>query len=216
MPTSFDSAAIYFRHDISTGESVYFVIGDRLQEVSSALQQRFRSPSTTSNHVIRGSASPLQVISVLVSEYMAFLKTALRNKDDRVGELEAKTGMSALRFDESQRAAATEHNSLLKNLHVCESGLGFLERTAQFQVRWIEWLQSQHAALNRLRFGTCEIISIAPADVQVEEEIVASSLSLHASFSSGQLEEIRTLRNRTRIQLSVVSPPWRNALPNES
>ncbi|KAI4086172.1 MAG: hypothetical protein LQ344_007787 [Seirophora lacunosa] len=124
--------------------------------------------------------------------------------DIKVRELEAKTGMSGHVFDESQRAAAHEHTAVLKDLHVCEGLLAFFERTTQFQVGWIEWLQVQQATLNQLRFGTRELLSLPPANRQMEE-IVASSLGLCASLSKERLEQVRTLRNRIRIQLSVVA-----------
>lgn len=92
----------------------------------------------------------------------------------------------------------------MRELHVCEGQLAFFERTVQFQAGWIEWLQAQHAVLNQLRFGTRELISLPPFRRPVEEGVV-SSLSLCASLSRESLEQARTLRNRVRIQLSVVS-----------
>ncbi|KAL8946946.1 MAG: hypothetical protein Q9222_006724 [Ikaeria aurantiellina] len=112
--------------------------------------------------------------------------------------------MSAHMFDESQKAAASEYGALLKELHVCEGNLAFFERTVQFQVGWIEWLQVQHAALNRLRFGTEDVLKI-PAAYRCAEEEVAFSLGLCASFSRERFEQVKTLRNRIRIQLSVVA-----------
>ncbi|KAL8661328.1 MAG: hypothetical protein Q9202_005693 [Teloschistes flavicans] len=132
------------------------------------------------------------------------MEPARQRLDVHVRELEAKTGMSAHIFDDSQRAAATEYSALLKDLHICEGQLAFFERTTQFQAGWIEWLQAQHTVLNRLRFGTPDIFDIPPQHKQAEE-IIASSLSLGASFSRERLEQVRTLRNRIRIQLSVVS-----------
>ncbi|KAI4272203.1 MAG: hypothetical protein L6R35_006490 [Caloplaca aegaea] len=143
-------------------------------------------------------------MSVLTSEYVALMEPERQALDVTVRELEAKTGMSAHLFDESQRAAAHEHNALLKDLHVCEGLLAFFERTTQFQVGWIEWLHVQQAALNQLRFGTCELPNLPAANRQ-PEEIVASSMSLCASLSRERLEQVRTLRNRIRIQLSVVA-----------
>ena len=140
----------------------------------------------------------------MVSEYVAMMEPERQRLDVRVRELEAKTGMSAHIYEESQKAAAEEHNDLLRNLHICEGLLAFFERTTQFQAGWIEWLQVQHALLNELRFGTSEIRKIAPAERQAEE-IVASSLELCSSMSRERLEQVRTLRNRIRIQLSVVN-----------
>ncbi|KAI4235213.1 MAG: hypothetical protein L6R40_006510 [Gallowayella cf. fulva] len=132
------------------------------------------------------------------------MESQRRILDNRVRELEAKTGMGALAFDESQRVSSNEHNDLLKALHVCEGQLGFFERTVQFQVGWIEWLQTQHVVLNQLRFGEGEVRQLPPVHRPVEEG-VASSLSLCASFSRESFEQVRTLRNRIRIQLSVVA-----------
>ena len=132
------------------------------------------------------------------------METERQTLDKRVRELEAKTGMSAHIYEESQKAAAKEYNALLRDLHICEGLLAFFERTTQFQVGWIEWLQVQHGLLTELRFGTSEIRKIAPAKRQ-SEEIVESSLDLCSSMSRERLEQVRTLRNRIRIQLSVVN-----------
>lgn len=90
--------------------------------------------------------------------------------------------MSAHIYEESQKAAAEEHNDLLRNLHIREGLLAFFERTTQFQPGWIEWLQVHDPLLNELRFGTSEIRKIAPTERQAEE-IVASSLELCSSMS---------------------------------
>ncbi|KAL8981318.1 MAG: hypothetical protein Q9205_003855 [Flavoplaca limonia] len=141
----------------------------------------------------------------VVSEYVALLETERLTLDVGLRQLEAKTGMGAHVFDDSQRAAAAELNDLLKALHLCEGQLAFFERTVQFQAGCIEWLQAQHLALNQLRFGTGEVIHLPPAHRSLEEG-VAFSLGLCASFTRESLEQVRTLRNRVRIQLSVVSP----------
>ncbi|KAL8969157.1 MAG: hypothetical protein Q9197_004492 [Variospora fuerteventurae] len=203
LPASFLNAAVYFRHDISTGKNICLVLGNRLHNMKPALQQTFPSQALSSGRQIQTMASPFMIMSVLTSEYVALMEPERQALDVTVRELEAKTGMSAHLFDESQRAAAHEHNALLKDLHVCEGLLAFFERTTQFQVGWIEWLHVQQAALNQLRFGTCELRNLPPANRQ-PEEIVASSMSLCASLSRERLEQVRTLRNRIRIQLSVV------------
>ncbi|KAL8894251.1 MAG: hypothetical protein Q9192_004482 [Flavoplaca navasiana] len=149
------------------------------------------------------SASPLQIIDTVVSEYVALLETKRRTIDVGLQQLEAKTGMGAHVFDDSQRAAAAELNDLLKALHLCEGQLAFFERAVQFQVGCIEWLQAQHLGLNQLRFGIGEVINLPPAHRSLEEG-VATSLGLCASFTRESLEQVRTLRNRVRIQLSVV------------
>lgn len=187
------------------GRSVCLLLGSHIQGIKSALQHTFASYSSISADTSPRRASPFQILDIVVSEYVALMEPERQLLDVRVRELEAKTGMSAHIFDESQKAAADEHNALLKDLHVCEGLLAFFERTTQFQVGWIEWLQGQHAVLTELRFGTCEVLKLAPADRPIEEEVVASSLGLCASFSRERLEQVRTLRNRIRIQLSVVS-----------
>ena len=146
----------------------------------------------------------MQIIDIVVSEYVGCMEPRRLRLDVVVQEMEAKTGMSAIVFHESLRAAANELGDLLKALHVCEGNLAFFERTVQFQVGWIEWLQAQHIGLNQLRFGTGKIINIPHVQRPIEEG-VASSLSLGASLSRESLEQVRTLRNRIRIQLSVVS-----------
>ncbi|KAL9632232.1 MAG: hypothetical protein Q9204_003877 [Flavoplaca sp. TL-2023a] len=147
----------------------------------------------------------------MVSEYAALLETKRHTLDVGLRQLEAKTGMGAHVFDDSQRAAAAELNDLLKALHLCEGQLAFFERTVQFQVGCIEWLQAQHLALNQLRFGTGEVIHLPPAHRSLEEG-VAFSLGLCASFTRESLEQVRTLRNRVRIQLSVYPPQVTNLI----
>lgn len=186
-----------------SGRSVCLILGNRLQGIKTALQQAFPCESPTGNRQSHGPLSPLQVISILVSEYVALMEPDRQDLDIRVRELEAKTGMSAHTFDESLRAAADEHNTLLKELHVCEGQLGFYERTQKFQVGLIEWLQAQHATLNHFRFGTHELHGITPADRPVEE-IVRASFGLGASLSRERLEQVYSLRNRIRVQLNVV------------
>ncbi|KAL9589038.1 MAG: hypothetical protein Q9203_002166 [Teloschistes exilis] len=195
LPSSFVNAAVYVRYAFGSEKTVSLILGNGLHGIGSALQQTFVKTTPT---------SPLQMILVIVSHIVGLMEPARQNIDVRVRELEAKTGMSAHIFDESQKAAATEYSALLKDLHICEGQLAFFERTIQFQSGWIEWLGAQHTVLNRLRFGTPDIFDIPPQARQAEE-IVASSLSLDASFSRERLEQVRTLRNRIRIQLSVVA-----------
>lgn len=144
------------------------------------------------------------MLNVIVSEYIALMETERQTLDVRVRELEAKTGMSAHIYEDKQKAAEGEHNDLFRELHICEGLLAFFERTTQFQVGWVEWLEAQHALLTEFRFGTSEIRKIALKERQAEEN-VASSLQLCSSMSKERLEQVRTLRNRIRIQLSVVN-----------
>lgn len=195
LPSSFVNAAVYVKYEFGSEKTGCLILGNGLHGIGSTLQQTFVKTTPT---------SPLQTVLVIVSHIVGLMEPARQKMDVRVRELEAKTGMSAHIFDESQRAAATEYSALLKDLHICEGQLAFFERTTQFQAVWIEWLQAQHKVLNRLRFGTPDIFDIPPQQKQAEE-IVASSLSLDASFSRERLEQVQTLRNRIRIQLSVVS-----------
>ncbi|KAL8733814.1 MAG: hypothetical protein Q9181_003433 [Wetmoreana brouardii] len=204
LPSSSVNSAVYFRYDLLTERSVCFILGNRLQGIKSALQQTFAEDPSTGLPRPRSSSSPLQAMDIVASEIVGLMEPERQTLDVRVRGLEAKTGMSALSFDESQRAAANEHNALLKDLHVCEGQLAFFERTTDFQVGWIEWLEAQHSVLNQLRFGSCEVSGIAP-EHRAAEECIASSFSLCASLSRERLEQVRTLRNRIRIQLSVVS-----------
>ncbi|KAL8821261.1 MAG: hypothetical protein Q9223_000686 [Gallowayella weberi] len=197
LPSSFLNSAIYFRYNITTEKAVCLLHGNRLSEVKSALVQVFCPP-------LRRPASPLQLIETVVSEYVGLMEQRRQSLDIRVRELEAKTGMSAHTFDESQKAAADELNDLLKALHVDEGNLAFFERTVQFQVGFIEWLQAQQSILNQHRFGQVEIIRLPLIHRPVEEGI-AFSLGLCASLSRESLEQMKTLRNRIRIQLSCVS-----------
>ncbi|KAL8801531.1 MAG: hypothetical protein Q9182_004373 [Xanthomendoza sp. 2 TL-2023] len=197
LPSSFLNSAIYFRYNISTERTVCLLHGNQSSEVKSALGQVFWPP-------LRHSASPWQLIETVVSEYVGLMEHRRQSLDVHVRELEAKTGMSALIFDESQKAAADELNDLLKALHVYEGHLAFFERTVQFQVGWIEWLQAQQSILNQHRFGQVEVIRLPLIHRPIEEGI-AFSLGLCASLSRESLEQVRTLRNRIRIQLSCVS-----------
>ncbi|KAL8993889.1 MAG: hypothetical protein Q9169_006008 [Polycauliona sp. 2 TL-2023] len=205
LPSSFLNSAIYFRHDLVKETTVCVLFGNEIHRVKSALGQMFL-PSLPS------SASPMQILNIVVSEYVAILEPERHALDVQLRQLEAKTGMGAHVFDESQRATANELNDLSRALHLCEGQLAFFERTVQFQVGWIEFLQAQHFILNRLRFGTGEILELPHVHRPLEEEVKAS-LSLRASLSRESLEQVRTLRNRVRIQLSVVSHgtsniPW--------
>ncbi|KAL8712166.1 MAG: hypothetical protein Q9220_003600 [cf. Caloplaca sp. 1 TL-2023] len=195
---------MYFRHGLSTKQNVCVLFGNRQQGIKSALQQAFAAITSTGAARSPRMTSPLKIVEIVVSEYAALMEPQRQSLDVRVRELEAKTGMSAHIFDESQRAAANEHSALLKDLHVLEGLLAFSERTTQFQVGWIEWLQIQHSTLNHLRFGTRDIFQM-PAPNRSAEEGIASSLNLCASFSRERLEQVRTLRERMRIQLSVVA-----------
>ncbi|KAI4109334.1 MAG: hypothetical protein LQ339_001834 [Xanthoria mediterranea] len=186
LPSSFLNSAIYFRHDLLREITVCLLFGNEIHRVESAAGQMFL-PSR------RCSTSPMQIVDTIMSEYVALMEPHRHSLDVSLRQLEAKTGMGAHEFHESQR-----------ELHVCEGQLAFFERTVQFQAGWIEWLQAQHAVLNQLRFGTRELISLPPFRRPVEEGVV-SSLSLCASLSRESLEQARTLRNRVRIQLSVVA-----------
>ncbi|KAI4221703.1 MAG: hypothetical protein LQ349_007785 [Xanthoria aureola] len=197
LPSSFLNSAIYFRHDLLRETTVCLLFGNEIHRVESAVGQMFL-PSR------RSSTSPMQIVDTIVSEYVALMEPHRHSLDVSLRQLEAKTGMGAHEFHESQRVAATELNDLMRELHVCEGQLAFFERTVQFQAGWIEWLQAQHPVLNQLRFGTRELISLPPLHRPAEEG-VASSLSLCASLSRESLEQARTLRNRVRIQLSVAA-----------
>lgn len=197
LPSSFLNSAVYFRHDLLRKTTVCLLFGNELHCVKLAITQMFLTSRPC-------SASPMQILDAVVSEYVALLETKRRTLDVGLQQLEAKTGMGAHVFDDSQRAAAAELNDLLKALHICEGQLAFFERAVQFQVGCIEWLQAQHLGLNQLRFGIGEVINLPPAHRSLEGG-VASSLGLCASFTRESLEQVRTLRDRVRIQLSVVS-----------
>ena len=198
------NAAIYFRYSFSASRSVCILLGNRLQGIKLALKHTYPTESSTNTQKNHSLDSPFQGLNVMVSEYVAMMETERLTLDNRVRELEAKTGMSAHIYEDSQKAAAAEYNDLLKNLHICEGLLALFERITQFQVGWMEWLQVQHTLLTELRFRTSEIRKIAPAKRQAEE-FVQSSLELCSSMSRERLEQVRTLRNRIRIQLSVVN-----------
>ncbi|KAL8871664.1 MAG: hypothetical protein Q9174_002554 [Haloplaca sp. 1 TL-2023] len=204
LPASFINASIYFRYNLSKESCVCFILSNGAPVFQPALQQTFKEDQRTDADNHQPAKSPLRLIECLVSEIVGPMEPERQKLDVRVRDLEAKTGMSAHVFDESHKASADEHSTLLKDLHVCEGLLAFFERTVQFQVGWIEWLQTQQAVLNQHRFGVSEVPKL-PSSWRAAEEGIASSLASSGSFSRETLEQVKTLRNRIRIQLSVVA-----------
>lgn len=191
LPSSFLNLATYFRYNIVTEKSICFVLGNLVPEIKSALQPSSADGMPPGLGRPHRSTNPRQMVDIIVSEIVALMEPERRIIDVHVQELQAKTGMSALVFNESQRAATNEDGTLLKDLHICEGRLGFFERTTQFQVGWIEWLQLQHSTLLQHRFGTCEMFEIS-YPCRPAEECIASSLALCASFSRERLEQVKT------------------------
>ncbi|KAI9773483.1 MAG: hypothetical protein M1835_006160 [Candelina submexicana] len=147
---------------------------------------------------------PFLILSIALSDYGSWMESERRSLDDSVLHFEAKTGMGALIYDESERAAAAEHTALVKDLHLCEGLLIMFERIVEFQVRWIEFMQKQHDTLNELRLGTSILRDMKQIDRPGNHK-VTTSLELSASFSRERLEQVRTLKSRIQIQLSVVA-----------
>ncbi|KAI9702332.1 MAG: hypothetical protein M1836_000811 [Candelina mexicana] len=205
LPRSVLNASLYYQYSLVSKQIVCVICGNFIPELKTALKQVFLTGTSSTSQFPKAPArDPFLILSTTVSEYVSWMEHERSRYDDTVRHLESKTGMCSITYDDSQRAVAAEYAALLKDLHKCEGNLRNFERTVEFQVRWIEFLRKQQYALNELRLGTFDIKAMNSVD-RPGSQRVAASFDLSASFSRERLEQVRTLKSRIQIQLSVVA-----------
>lgn len=203
FPNSLQNLAIYFRYDVPNDCVFCIAFGQQIEPVKAALSQVFPSISprpTSSSQVL---TDPFKILEVITSETLAWMESERQMLDLEVRGLEAKTGMSGHHSDADARWEAKNMGELIRNLHMCGGQLAFFQRMCEFQARWIGWLRCQHSWINEIRTGTNDFRKMDAIHRPAVSK-VAASLDLGASFATERHEQVKTLSNRIKIQLSIV------------
>ncbi|KAL9611108.1 MAG: hypothetical protein Q9167_004241 [Letrouitia subvulpina] len=204
FPNSLQNLAIYFRFDVSNDNVFCIAFGQQIEPVKAALPQIFSTdrPKPTSSSQV--STDPFKIIEVITSETLGWMESERLTFDLEVRRLEAKTGMSGHHSDVDSRLEAKHMGELISDLHKCGGQLSFFERMCEFQARWIGWLRCQHSWINEIRTGTNDFRKM-DAVYRPSVSKVAASLDLGASFATERHEQVKTLNNRIKIQLSIAA-----------
>lgn len=173
------------------------VFGTYLAEIESRLFQTFPPGRTVP---MQGRDDPFAVISAIVAEHSSMMEYKRRELDFSVRDQESKTGVTAHFYDESLRAQATEYGDLIRALHLVEGNVMFFERTLDYQIGLLKFLQEEHKRFQMLSQSRGENVERNPMTLRVGDSF-RQSLSL----TTHRLEQVMTLDRRIQIQLGVVS-----------
>ena len=146
-----------------------------------------------------GKADPFAVLSAIVAEYCSMMEYERRKLDFSVRDQESKTGITAHIYDESLRAQATQYGDLNRALHVVEGYILFFERTTDYQIGLLRFLEEQHERFQTLLQSCGENIERNPMTLRVGD-----SLRQTLSLTTQRLKQVKTLDRRIQIQLGVV------------
>jgi hypothetical protein len=200
------NGVIYFRYNLMSKNAICLVFGMFTVQLERCLQQIFAGNSSLIFQGLAGN-DPFIILSAIFAEYSSILEHERRLLDKSVQLKEAKTGLTAHYHDDSLRASAAQYASLTGQFHLCESFLMFFERTVEYQVGCIEFLQDQHSVLNTLRSEALALEhpgTSMPTNHSYSHK-VRDSLNLSLTFSRHRLNQVKELSRRMQIQLSVVS-----------
>lgn len=203
FPNSLQNLAIYFRYHVSNDNVFCIAFGQQIEPVKAALSQIFptiRPRQKSSSQVL---TDPFKILEVITSETLAWMESERQKLDLEVRALETKTGMSGHHSDGDSRLEARYMGELISNLHKCGGQSAFFQRMCEFQARWIHWLRCQHSWVNEIRTGTSDVRNMDAIHRPAVSK-VAASLDLGASFATERHEQVKTLSNRIKIQLSIV------------
>jgi Mg2+ and Co2+ transporter CorA len=165
--------------------------------IESRLVQLFPPARTVS---MPGKDDPFVVLSAIMAEHSSMMEYERGKLDFSVRDQESKTGVTALIYDESLRAQATEYCDLIRALHVVEGYVMFFGRTLDHQIGLMRFLQEQHMHFQTLSQSCGDNVERNPMTLRVGDSF-RQSLSLTAH----RLEQVKTLDRRIQIQLGVVS-----------
>jgi hypothetical protein len=196
------NGVIYFRYNIESKSAICLVFGMFIEQFEKRLQQVFGGKGSSDIRSLTG-ADPFVILGAIFAEYSSILEDERRRLHRLVREKEAKTGITALYYNKSLRATAAQYASLIKEFHICEGFLMFFERTVEYQVGCIQFLQAQHFVLNALR-SQALALSHPGELIPLNSYNTRDSLDLSATFSRHRVCQVKTLSRRMQIQLDVV------------
>ena len=172
------------------------VFGAYLVEIKNRLLQIFPQENPAA---MQGKDDPFVVLSAIMAEYSSMMEYERRTLDFSVRDQESKTGATALIYDESLRAQATEYGDLVRALHVVEGFVLFFQRTLDYQVGLLKFLEEQHRQFQTLSLSYSENVKRNPMTLRVGD-----SLRQSLSLTTHRLEQVKTLDRRIHIQIGVV------------
>jgi intracellular sulfur oxidation DsrE/DsrF family protein len=200
-PTSvFLNSAIYFRYNFRAKAVTVMVFGTYLVEVKIRLLQVFPKKSPAP---MQGKNDPFVVLSAIMAECSSRMEYGRRKLDFSVRDQESKTGATAYFCDESLRAQASEYGDLVRTLHVVEALVMFFQRTLEYQVGLLKFLEEQHRQFQMLSLSYGENVERNPPTLRVGD-----SLRQSLSLTTHRLEQVKTLDRRIQIQIRVVDLPF--------
>jgi hypothetical protein len=196
-PTSISlSSAIYFRYHFRAKAVTVMIFGTYLVEIENRLLQMFSQKSPAP---MQGKDDPFVVLSAVTAEYSSMMEYERRTLDFSVRDQESKTGATALIYDESLRAQATEYGDLVRALHVTEGLVMFFQRSLDYQVGLLKFLEERHRQFQTLSLSYGENVERNPMTLRVGD-----SLRQSLSLTTHRLEQVKTLDRRIQIQIGVV------------
>jgi hypothetical protein len=196
-PTSgFLNSAIYFRYNFRAKAATVMIFGTYLVEVGNRLRQMFplESPGP-----MQGKDDPFMVLSAIMAEYSWMMECERRSLDLAVLDQESKTGITAHIHDESLRARTTEYGDLVRSLHITEGFVMFFQKTLDYQVGLLKFLEEQHRQFQKLSLACGESVELNQITLRVGD-----SLRQTLSLTTNSLEQVKTLDRRIQIQIGVV------------
>jgi hypothetical protein len=197
-PTSvFLNSAIYFHYDFCAKAVTVMVFGTYLVEIKNRFCQMFPPESPAP---IQGKDDPFVVLSAIMAEYSSMMEYERRTLDFSVRDQESKTGATAHIYDESLRAQATEYADLVRALHVLEGFVLIFQRTLDYQVGLLKFLEEQQRQFQLFSLSYDENVRRNPMTLRVDD-----SLRQSLSLTTHRWEQVRTLDRRIQIQIGVVS-----------
>lgn len=196
-PTSISlSSTIYFRYHFRAKAVTVMVFGTYLVEIENRLLQMFSQKSPAP---MQGKDDPFVVLSAVMAEYSSMMEYERRTLDFSVRDQESKTGATALIYDESLRAQATEYGDLVRALHATEGFVMFFQRSLDYQVGLLKFLEERHRQFQTLSLSYGENVERNPMTLRVGD-----SLRQSLSLATHRLEQVKTLDRRIQIQIGVV------------
>lgn len=196
-PTSkFLNSAIYFRYSFRAKAVTVMVFGTYLLEIKNRLLQMFPQESPAP---MQGKDDPFVVLSAIMAEYSSMMEYERRTLDFSVRDQESKTGATAHIYDESLRVQAAEYGDLVRALHVIDGLVMIFQRTLDYQVGLLKFLEEQHGQFQTLSLSYSENAERNPMTLRVGD-----SLRQSLSLATHRLEQVKTLDRRIQIQIGVV------------
>lgn len=194
------NGSLYFKHDLAASSTKMVIvfddyIFDRLKEVF-----RRKSPYDSTVPMLK---DPFTALTTIIAESVVLLEKQRDVLDTEVQEREASTGVTPMAWKMRTEVPIDAYPPLFDMLHLCQQDLMFMERTIDFQVQLIQFLQEQHRELTDMR------LLVASSDterssIRSQAQKIINSFAMSASQIHHMLSQVGTLSLRIRIQLGIV------------